>query len=178
MTALTFAYSLTHKLVAATAPLGAIDWACLIAAVLIQRLASALGMWPYALVALPGTLVHELAHFLVALLLQAEPTMPSIIPQRTPHGWRLGSVRFHGNFLVAAPIALAPFVLTPLALWIAVHTMAWHRIDWIYALWTWICASLLSASLPSRQDWRVAAPFLIAAVVAVITYYLVWGSRP
>ena len=33
---------------------------------LVIRLSSQIGVWAYALLALPGTLAHELAHYLVA----------------------------------------------------------------------------------------------------------------
>ena len=45
------------------------DWAMVLGAFVLIRASSLLGMWAYALIALPGTLAHELAHFLVALVL-------------------------------------------------------------------------------------------------------------
>ena len=45
------------------------DWGLVLGAFVLIRASSLLGMWAYALIALPGTLAHELAHFLVALLL-------------------------------------------------------------------------------------------------------------
>ena len=43
-----------------------------IAMLALMRVASRLGMWAYAAIALPGTFAHELAHYLVALLLLAD----------------------------------------------------------------------------------------------------------
>lgn len=147
--------------------LSAADCMAALVALLLIRASSRLGMWPYALIALPGTLAHELAHFLVALLLGAQPSFPSLLPQRTAHGWRLGSVAFRAGMLRSVPIALAPFLLAPLAWLWAVHFMAgsaWPG----YGLHAWIVAALLSASLPSSADFRIAFPALaVLAVVAV-----------
>jgi len=132
-------------------------------------------MWVYTVVALPGTAVHELAHFTVALLLGARPSFPSLIPQRTARGWRLGEVRFHAGRVRAMFIALAPLLLAPLALWWAAAWLAPGAWPW-YALHVWIVAALLQACWPSRTDWRVALPALavlaaVAAVVAVVVVY-------
>ncbi len=53
-------------------------------------------MWRVALLALPGTIAHELAHFVVGLLLLARPRGFSVWPRAQGHTWRLGSVSF-GN---------------------------------------------------------------------------------
>ena len=106
--------------------------------------ASHAGMWVYALVALPGTALHELAHFTLALLLGARPSFPSLIPQRTARGWRLGEVRFHAGRVRAMFIALAPLLLAPLALWWAAAWQGPGAWPW-YALIVWIVAALLQA---------------------------------
>jgi hypothetical protein len=137
-------------------------------ALLLLRASSRLGMWPYALLALPGTAMHESAHFLVALLLGARPDFPSLRPERGAHGWRLGSVAFRAGFLRAVPIVLAPFLLFPLAWWWTLAFVA--SAPWpLRALHAWLAASFLSASLPSSADWRIAAPALaLATLVALV----------
>jgi hypothetical protein len=141
-------------------------------ALLLIRLSARLGMWPYALVALPGTLAHELAHFLVALLLFANPSFPSLVPQRTPHGWRLGSVAFRAGLLRSVPIALAPLLLAPIAVFWIVTFMPAAPWPW-YGLHAWIAGALLSACLPSSADLKIAIPALVlVAVVAGFAWYL------
>jgi len=148
------------------------DYGFVLGAFVLIRLSSRLGMWAYALIALPGTLAHELAHYLTALLLLAKPSFPSLIPVRTAHGWRLGSVGFRAGWLRSVPIALAPLALLPLALLWAVAWMA--PAAWpIYGLHAWIVAALVSASLPSRADFRIAFPALFAfALIAAAAWYL------
>jgi hypothetical protein len=144
------------------------DWAFALGALFLIRLASRLGMWAYAVIALPGTLAHELAHFLVALLLGANPSFPSLLPQRMEHGWRLGSVGFRAGLLRSVPIALAPLLLLPLALIWAVAFMA-PATGPVYFVQAWVVGALLSASLPSSADFRIAIPALafIAAGIAL-----------
>jgi hypothetical protein len=161
-----------HSLLAAISPLDAL---CIVAAMLLLRACRYAGMWIYALTALPGTFAHELAHFIVALVLGARPSPPSLVPVRTPQGWRLGSVAVRVGYARALPIALAPLLLAPLALWWAAAFL--HSTSWpLYGLHVWIIAALLTASLPSAADLKLALPALcillaIAAIAGVAIRY-------
>ena len=139
------------------------------------RASSRLGMWAYALFSLPGTIAHESAHFLVALLLGARPSFPSLIPQRTEHGWRLGSVMFRAGMVRSVPIALAPLLLAPLSLYWAASFLVAASGPWVL-LHAWVVAALLSASLPSSADFKIALPALaIIGVIAAIVWALsIW----
>ncbi len=143
-------------------------------ALALMRMAPRLGMWLYAVVALPGTLMHELAHFIIALLLRAQPTFPSLIPQRMAGGWRMGSVAFRAGPLRAAPIALAPLMLFPLAWWWTVAIMPRFTWPWLAAV-AWIAGAVLSACLPSPADLRLARPALLGlsaiALIAAIAWF-------
>lgn len=148
------------------------DWGLVLGAFVLIRASSLLGMWPYALIALPGTLAHELAHFLAALTLAAKPSFPSLIPKRGEYGWRLGSVGFRAGIVRSVPIALAPLALFPLALAYGVMFLA--PAGWpLVCLHAWIMAALLSACLPSRADFRIAIPaLLLLAATAATAWYL------
>lgn len=127
-------------------------------------IAPRLGMWAFSLFALPGTAVHELSHWLVALLLGAKPSFPNIIPKREGGTWTLGSVRMDPNVQTRIPIALAPIALLPFSIWYAVaHPEVTGGWDLVHV---WIAGTLIAASLPSRQDWLVALPAIICAIVA------------
>ena len=140
-------------------------------ALFLIRLSSHLGMWTYAVVALPGTLAHELAHYLTALLLAARPTFPSLVPQRTAFGWRLGSVAFRAGPLRSLPIALAPLLLLPLAGWWLLHLMIGS--PWpLHAVHAWIVGALLSACLPSSADMRIALPALAVIALLLLAWWL------
>lgn len=144
-------------------------WLAVAAVLALQRFARRLGLWAYAAFALPGTLAHELAHFVVALVLAADPRLPRLWPQRTETGWRLGSVAFRAPWWRAGPIALAPLLLMPASLAWVVAFVADARGAWL-AMHAWIAGTLLSAALPSRTDLRIAAPCLALAGVAFAAY--------
>ena len=123
-----------------------------------------LGMWAYSLFSLPGTAAHEFCHWLVALLLGAKPSLPNLIPARDGNAWRLGSVRSSPNLITLIPIALAPFALFPVGIWYAVFVMH-PATEWWYLAHVWISSTMLAASLPSKQDWFVAMPAIVIALV-------------
>ncbi|GAB1596880.1 hypothetical protein [Lysobacter claricitrinus] len=148
----------------ATVPVGA--WCAVAAVLVLQRFARRLGLWLYAAFALPGTLAHELAHYVVALALGAQPRLPRLWPERTGTGWRLGAVAFRATWWRAGPIALAPLLLLPGALAWVVMFLADAR-GVAIALHAWVAGTLLGAALPSRADLRIAAPTL--AVIAFVT---------
>lgn len=145
-------------------------WLAVLAVLALRGLVARLGMWPYAVFALPGTLAHELAHWLVAKLLFARPRFPDLVPSRTAHGWRLGSVTFSAPWWRAAPIAVAPVVLMPVALLWIVGPASGAAGGWL-AVHAWIAGTLLGASLPSRADWRLAMP-AIALILACTAAWL------
>jgi hypothetical protein len=104
---------------------------------------------------LPFTIMHELSHFMVALLTGGRPSSFRIWPRRTANGWLLGSVTAEPTLLSAAPTALAP--------------LGWLVIGYyLMVLWdlrpVWVPEYLIvvvlyacsAACTPSWQDIRVA----------------------
>jgi hypothetical protein len=115
-----------------------------------------------------GTLCHELAHFSVGLLTNAEPVGLSVIPKRikrargaapSEHNWELGSVSFANlRWYNAAPSALAPLLVLGLpfavAWWRTRHGLVFEALD--LALLFLLAPQFLSF-WPSPVDWRLAA---------------------
>lgn len=124
----------------------------------------------------PGTLLHELMHWVVALITNGQPSLPSIWPKRTRDGWMLGHVDFaNPRWYNTALIALAPLLLLPLVIGIYVHSLPqvplaniWH---WIF-LYVLIAAAM--STLPSRVDLRLAWKYS-ATVVTTIVWIAVGG---
>lgn len=137
----------------------------LIGGMLVTQYAIAprLGMWAFSLFSLPGTVAHELSHWLVALVLGARPSFPRLIHKREGGGWTLGSVKVSPDIVTRIPITLAPFALLPLGIWYAVVNSDAQG-GW-YLVHVWVASTMLYASLPSRQDWIVALPALICVAV-------------
>jgi hypothetical protein len=125
-------------------------------------------MWRIALLALPGTIAHELMHLAVGLVLRAKPQAFSIWPRRNSKGWTLGSVAF-GNIglLNGAFVTLAPLLLLPVAWLCFVHVLLPL---WVEDRWGWwlaggyLAATALFAALPSFQDLRVGGPSILLYV--------------
>lgn len=134
-----------------------------------QRATARMGMWPYALFSLPGTLAHELAHFTTAVLLFARPRFPQMWPVRTEDGWRLGSVTFRAGLLRAVPIALAPVALVPISLYWAAEWVS-PSTGWKFWAHAWAAATILNASLPSRADFRLTLPAMLLGMLAICAY--------
>lgn len=106
---------------------------------------------------LPVTVMHELAHFVIALLLGGRPGGFSLWPRREGGGWRLGSVTARMTLLSAAPTALAPLLwliiggaLLAFRSEVAGESLA--RLCGVY-LAVYLC---VAASIPSWQDLHVA----------------------
>ena len=121
----------------------------------IHRRASSSGSLLAILYCLPFTIMHEMAHFVVAFLTGGRPSSFSVWPRREGKGWVLGSVNAIPTILSAAPTALAP--------------LGWLVIGYnMMVLWgirpVWVPDYLIvgilyacsAASTPSLQDLKVA----------------------
>jgi hypothetical protein len=110
--------------------------------------------------ALPGTILHELAHLVVALVTGGRPVGFSIVPQRDPARgvWRLGSVTISRPGPVSAlPSALAPLALNLVAYYLYRNWGRWFPADLGHTLLRYLTVYLFSySSIPSGQDIKVA----------------------
>lgn len=131
-------------------------------------------MWRVALLALPGTIAHELTHLIVGLVLRARPHGFSVWPRAQGNGWRLGSVSFQRiGLLNGAWIALSPLLLLPVA-WLCLTRILLPL--WAAGQWGWwllagyLTATAVFAALPSLQDIKVGARSLLlyAAIAGVL----------
>jgi hypothetical protein len=127
---------------------------------------------------LPVTIMHELAHFSVALLLGGRPSGFSLWPKREGGGWRLGSVTARATLLSAAPTALAPLLWllaggVLLAFRSELAGGSLPQLGSIY-LGAYLC---VAASIPSWQDLNVAVThplsLLFWGVVFAAAHYLI-----
>jgi hypothetical protein len=129
-------------------------------------------MWIYSAGCIARHAGTRAGAFHRALILGAHPSFPSLIPVRTQRGWRLGAVAFRVGRMRAMPIALAPLALLPLALWWA-YSFLHTSYRPLYCVNVWIIAALVTASLPLRTDWKLAAPAVV--VVIVLLSLLTWA---
>lgn len=105
--------------------------------------------------ALPGTIAHELCHYLVALLTRSQPSHFTIFPRRVKGGWELGSVRFVPGLFTGGFVALAPLYLMPPIAYAAYYFSAQVNVYWQVAL-GYMAGLVTGFMWPSSVDWKVA----------------------
>lgn len=115
--------------------------------------------WAFSLLALPGTVCHELCHWIMGHLLGGRPVRFTVVPRREGRGYVLGAVamanlRWYNAFF----IGLAPLLLLPVAWGLFRWRLAGApTLGWPEAALVFLLANLLGAALPSGQDLRIAA---------------------
>ncbi len=136
-------------------------------------------LWSAALVNFVGVVLHELAHYLVALLLGGRPTRFSVWPKRSGGGYLFGQV-VCGRVTAfnALPIGLAPLLLLPLAWLLDRHFFHTFRpTPWNYLLYLFLLVILIENALPSSVDWQLVRRFplgLLGWFAATALALLAW----
>lgn len=129
--------------------------------------------------ALPGTLLHELSHLLVAAVTGGRPVAFSIVPRRDgSHGgrerWLLGSVTISSPGPISAlPSGLAPLFLNLVAYYMYLQWGSWFPADLPHTLLMYLAIYLFCySSVPSGQDLKVA----FSSPLGVLLYGAAGGS--
>ncbi len=132
-------------------------WAYLVAVTAIAAVLHWLRRVPrfFSLLALPGTIGHEVLHFLVGTVTLAKPVQASLLPKFHRDGsTTLGYVMFANiRWYNALFVGFAPLLALPAAL-----GLVWYRAGqvppWTGAelLWGYVAANLAYSCLPSRAD--------------------------
>lgn len=132
----------------------------------------------YAFVTLPGTFLHEAAHYIFAWALDGDPGEFSIVPTYNLAGKMetMGHITFYPNSYNAALVGLAPLLLIPLgALFIAMAARSTNLLKII--LWCFMAVCAWHSCRPSRADLDVhgfIGSYLYAAPVLVIAAWLTY----
>jgi hypothetical protein len=155
----------------------------------------------YALPLLPGVMLHEFSHWLVARLLGVKTAGMSLLPQRQRDGHvRLGSVTIYqtdvirASLIGVAPLISGSLVVILMGQWVfgvgalgealqsgqveAITLALWSALRapdmW---LWLYLLFAVANAMLPSESDRETWPPvILFLAVVAVAVYILGFSS--
>lgn len=122
--------------------------------------------WPYlyAFSLWPGTVAHELLHYLAGLLTGAKPVSLSVIPRRKLEGgWLLGSVSFARlRWWNSVPVGLAPLALIPAGGWIFIESASMPLMTTNAFGLKLLAMQCLMAGWPSPRDWAHAIIGLVA----------------
>lgn len=134
--------------------------------------------WPalYAVLTWPGTLAHELLHYVAGLLTGARPVSLTIIPRKETGGiWVLGEVAFARlRWWNSVPVGLAPLALLPLATWLAAQSIALPLLDWSGAGLKQLTVLCVLSAWPSRQDWSHASAGLFVWLLIAALLFAAW----
>jgi hypothetical protein len=133
------------------------------------------GLWLYSLIFLPGTILHELSHWLVAELLGVHTGEITILPNMDNaenDRQRLGSVAtassgpIRGFLIGAAPFVTGLLALSLLGYFVFLPSL----LTWQYILILYGIVVVGSSMMLSREDRRSLPFFLILVVVIVVIY--------
>lgn len=135
-----------------------------------------LGKWVYTLVFLPGTILHELSHWLTAELLGVRTGEITILPTVSSTGEgreKLGSVQTASSgpvrsFLIgAAPSFTGLALLYLFGFLLPISSLWWHYLLLFYGIIVVGSSMLLSAE--DRRAW----PFIGILLVVILTVFYV-----
>jgi len=119
----------------------------------------------YMIFLLPGTIAHELSHFIIGLITLASPTKFSLIPYKNKDSnyWVLGSVEFNNlNMFNAIFTGFAPLSL------IYVAYRIYMNINLNQFLMIFIIFQLIISSIPSRQDLKIVLSYKLGIIFYII----------
>jgi len=153
-------------------------WLCLgLLAAVLWLFQKAKGLfWVFSLLVLPGTFCHEVCHYATALVLNGRPVAFSVYPRREENRIQLGAVmmanlRWYNSFF----IGMAPLALLPGA-WLLLHWTLGHRfpLGLPLVLLVFLVANLACGSIPSGQDFRIAARSPVGWVLVALCMVYGW----
>jgi hypothetical protein len=136
----------------------------------------------WSIIFLPGTIVHEISHFLVAALTGARTGKIEIFPEyledadeKSTHV-ALGSVQTQKlSPLRGFLVGIAPFISgMALLIWLAslLQTSFAVRDIWLLVLEVYLFFTIANSFFPSWPDIKQAIPFvIISLVVALLAWY-------
>ena len=111
-----------------------------------------------SLVNIPGTFLHEIAHFTVGFLLNARPTSFTLIPRKSGDAYVTGSVGFKNiRFYNALPSAMAPLLLLIVGYYFNRCFFNYvHLSIWTYFGYILLQTIIIENAIPSSTDFKVA----------------------
>lgn len=129
----------------------------------------------FSVIFFPGTLVHELAHYLTAIALLLKVHSIHLIPERKGAEIKLGKVIYEkADFLRGILVGVAPVVFgTALLFTYPILVRFPHQSAWVNILSVYIMFVISTTMFSSRQDLVDAAaiiPFIIVTAIAWIYF--------
>jgi hypothetical protein len=134
----------------------------------------------YIIINLPGTLLHELMHFIIGLISLARPTNFSIIPKRKDGYITFGYVGFNNiRWYNAFPTGMAPLLIIPFIPYLfnlyftEIALMKGSINAYIYSgILGYIFYSLFLSIKPSKPDFQIAFSNFFGIVFYLILTFI------
>ena len=132
-------------------------------------------MFLTALVNVPGTFLHETAHFTVGLLLNAKPTSFSLFPVKQGDTYVTGSVGFRNlHFYNALPSAMAPLMLLPAAYFFDKYFFDREHVTVIgYIVYVLLQPIIIENALPSPADFKIGFGNLLGVAFYALIFFVI-----
>lgn len=131
-----------------------------------------------AIVNIPGTFLHETAHFLVGLILNAYPTRFDLFPKKVGDSYVMGSVGFRNiQFYNAVPAALAPLLLLIAGYYFNMWFFENIKINYInYIGYVFLQTVIIENAVPSSTDFKVAFSYPLSVLLygSVFVFALIY----
>ncbi|MFZ2206519.1 MAG: hypothetical protein WA061_03015 [Microgenomates group bacterium] len=125
---------------------------------------------------LPGTIIHELSHYFIALLLNANPHEVSIFPVIEEKKVRLGHVIYEkrkGEFIRPILIGVAPLFGALAVLWLIVYSRQFPGNEiWKTILFGYLILTITANMFSSQQDLVDVIYLVPLGILILLILYL------
>lgn len=125
---------------------------------------------------LPGTIIHEMSHYIIALILSMNPREMSFFPIIEGKKVKLGHVLYEknpGDFLRPLIIGIAPFIGGLLSLWLIIQSKLFPgHIFWQTLLFGYLIVAISVNMFSSQQDLVDIIYLVPILLIILFLYYL------
>lgn len=121
---------------------------------------------------LPGVILHELMHYIVASIL-AKPLSFSVWPKKEGSQVTLGTVKVAGvNWLTSAPIAMAPLLLVPVSYFVFMQSIQFDSYL-SKAIGLFLTVNILNSATPSIPDFKAMLRYPVGVLFYGVVLFMV-----
>ncbi len=135
-------------------------------------------MYLSAIVNIPGTILHEVMHFLVGALFNAQPVNFSVWPKKDGSGnYVMGSVAFKNiTFYNALPATMAPLLLLIIGFYINRYLLPMITPSFgAYVFYILMQTIIIENAIPSKTDFAVAFKYKLGMLMYIVIFALAFG---
>lgn len=132
----------------------------------------------YSILFLPGTFIHEMSHFIMALILFVPVGQIELMPEFREHRLKMGSVPIAKTDPVRRFfIGVAPFIFGTTAILGGLYAVTIHQQSnniFLYLLLIYLIFTVSNTMFSSKKDMEGTAEFL--AIVGLIVIFMIAGG--